>query len=294
MATDPDTVLDDNGGNPPADPAAAPAQTGPQPEPKEPANDDWRSTLAGEDKTLLGFLGRYHSKDAALKAWKQQHDDIRAGKYVKPLGDDASDEDKAAWHKMLGVPEKVEGYLENLPDGLAIGDDDKPAVDTFLAKMHEAGAPKAASDAALQAYYAIVEDQAAAEVEAIDNHKAQAIEALKDEWGPEYRRNINIINNYMTGLPDDVQAAISGGRGADGMPLASSPAVLKWLAGLAMEANPVATVVPGAGANQASAIADEIAQIENLMRTDRAAYNRDSAKQARLRELYDAREKLKA
>ena len=39
---------------------------------------DWRADMAGGDDKLLGFLGRFHSKDAAVKAWKQQHDDIDA------------------------------------------------------------------------------------------------------------------------------------------------------------------------------------------------------------------------
>jgi hypothetical protein len=36
----------------------------------------------------------------------------------------------------------------------------------------------------------------------------------------------------------------------------------------------------------------EIDAIEKLMRTDRAAYNKDTAKQERLRQLYGARAKL--
>jgi len=72
------------------------------------------------------------------------------------------------------------------------------------------------------------------------------------------------------------------------------PDMARWLAMNARTINPVATVVPGAGANIAGAIDDEITSIEKMMRTDRQAYNKDEKMQARLRELYGARERAKA
>lgn len=300
MATNPDTIVDpaaDPAAAPPVDPATPPVAAdpaaSPDPAPPSPANDDWRASLAGEDKDMLRFLGRYHSKDAALKAWKTTNDEIKAGKFIKPLGDDASDEDKAAWNKMLGVPEKVDGYLENLPDGLVVGDDDRPAVDQFLNAMHEAGAPKAVSDAALAAYYSIVEEQAAEEADLIETAKQSSTDALREEWGADYRRNLNAMHNHLATLPEAVRDAFTGGRMLDGTPIGYNAEVLKWLTAQALETNPLATVVPNAGANQAGAIDDEIAGIEKVMRENRAAYNRDDKMQARYRELLGAREKLK-
>lgn len=253
---------------------------------------DWRARLSGDDPELAKYLGRYASEAAALKAAKGIHGDIRSGKYVKPLDENSTDEEKAAHRKMQGVPEKPEGYLENLPDGLVVGDDDRPFVDVFLGKMHEAGAPPALTGAALEAYYGIVEEQAAAESEQLATAKAVGEEALREEWGKDYRRNLNVIHGHLDTLPPEVKEAFTDGRGKDGVPLGYNPAVMKWLAGLALEANPLATVVPGAGSNQASAIADEIAALENRMATDRKAYFKDERAQARYLELVTARDKL--
>jgi hypothetical protein len=249
--------------------------------------------MAGGDDKLLGFLGRFHSKDAAVKAWKQQHDDIRSGKWVKPLDENASDEDKAAWNKLLGVPDKPEGYFEKLPDGLVVGDDDRPGLERVLAKAHAAGVPSSAANAMIEGYYDWADEQIAAEAEANDNARKAGEDALRAEWGGDYRRNLNALQNHLQTLPEAVSEALLGGRDANGIALANNPAMIKWLASLALDANPLATVVPGAGANAGTAIAEEIASIENFMRTNRAAYNRDEAKQARLRQLYDAREKMK-
>jgi hypothetical protein len=255
---------------------------------------DWRARLAGDDKKLLGYLGRIPSEKAVIERLKKHEDDIKAGRYLKPLGEDATDEDRAAWRQVLGVPEKPEGYSENLPEGLVVGDDDKPYVDKFFEAMHAADAPPALTAAAIETYYGIVEEQIAAQSEAENAAKNQSIEALREEWGPDYRRNLNVMHGYLDTLPEAVADAFRGGKGADGLPLGFNAEVLKWLTAKAMEENPIATVVPGAGANQASAIADELAAIRERMRTDRAGYNRDEKQQERYRELITAELKLKA
>lgn len=305
-----DTLLD----APPTDPnpAGDPPLADPNPAPPPPANDpppsdpppadpidfnkDWRTALSKGEPDLLKFLGRYTTPDAAIKQLKTLNDDIKAGKYRKPLGDDATDEEKAAHRKEQGIPDAADGYFETLPQGLVIGDDDKPNVTKFMAKMHEAGAKPTEVNAALESYYDIVQAQAEEQADLAAATKQDCEDALTLEWGVDKKRNLNVVKSFVASLPAEVGSALSGGfvPREDGkmVPIGNSPEVVKWLAGLALEANPLATVVPGAGANQASAVADEIKEIETFMRTNRSAYNKDEAKQARLRELYTAREKL--
>lgn len=262
---------------------------------------DWRAALSKGDSDLGKFLGRYQSPDAAIKQLKTLNDDIKNGKYRKPLGDDATPEEIAAHRKEQGIPEKPEGYLEKLPEGLVIGDVDKPAVDKFLAAMHESGAPPSQVNAALETYYDIVQEQAEAQSELIETSRREGEDALALEWGADKKRNLNAVKAFVAGLPKEVGEALSGGfiRRDDGMlvPMGNSPEFVKWLAGLALEANPLATVVPGAGANQASAVADEIADIEKLMGDRGSDYwkgPKAEKMQERYRELIDARAKLAA
>lgn len=280
---------------PPVDPAPVDVPpTDPSP-PADPApTTDWRTDMAAGDADLLKFLGRFHSPDAVVKKIKHYSDGEKAGKYRDPLGDNPTDEELADYRKSQGIPDKAEGYLETLPEGLVIGDDDKPFVDEFLTKMLGTNAPPSAVNAALDAYYGIIASQEAAQEEAVAAAKDTASEALREEWGGDYKRNINAMTSYLNGLPSEISDTLRGAVGADGIHLGNNPAFLKWMTSLALEANPLATVVPGAGANQASAIADEIAAIEKAMRTDRAAYNKDDKMQARYRELITAKLKLDA
>lgn len=258
------------------------------------ATDDWRARIAGDDAKLAGYLARIPSEKALAEQVKRYNDDLKAGKLVKPLPENPTDEEIAAHRKAQGVPDKPDAYMTTLPDGLVVGDDDKPFVDQFLGSMHKAGAPPAMVNAAIESYYAIVDEQAAAASEASNAAKNASIEALRDEWGPDYRRNLNVMTGFIDTLPGPVAEAFKFGKGADGLPLGYNADVLKWLTAQAMEANPLATVVPGAGANQASAIADEIAAIERRMETDRAAYFKDDKAQARYLELIEARDKIAA
>lgn len=271
--------------------------------PKDEPVDDWRSRIAGDDPDALKWLGRFHNEAAYVKATKELHDGQRAGKFIKPLDENATDEDVAAYRKMLGVPEKPEGYLETLPDGLVVGEDDKPFVDKFVEAMHAVNAPKADVAAALSTYYNIVEEQAAAKAEEADQFRGVGEEVLRQEWGADYRRNLNAMHGHLETLPESVRAVFMHGEMPefdDGgeptgrtIPIGYHPDVLKWLTAVALDKNPLATVVPGAGANQASAVADEIKQIEEVMRTNRKKYNDDPAMQERLRTLYEARGKLR-
>jgi hypothetical protein len=253
---------------------------------------DWRAEWAGEDADVLKFLGRYQSPAAAMKEFKKTHGDLRSGKFIKPIDENSTDEEKAAWAKANGVPDKPEAYLESLPDGLVIGDDDKPAVDTFIKEMHAAGAPKGVVDAALKAYYDIVDEQMGAQAEANGAAKQATDDALREEWGADYRRNLNVLKGALDSMPTGVGEALTGAVGGDGVQILNNAEVVKWLMGITLEQNPLATVVPNAGANQASAIGEEIAKIEAFMRSNRKAYNADATMQARYRELIGAREKL--
>lgn len=300
-----------DGGTPPANPPAAPpivdpvaappagtivddgkAPDAPKPDGAPPA-DDWRARMAGEDEKLLGFLGRIASEKSLVESYKRLHDEVKAGKYgVKPLSEDATDEEKAAWRKAFNVPEQPDAYLENLPDALIVGDDDKPYVMKFVEAMHGKNAPKDVVDVAISTYYDILAEQDA-ERDQLNQQAAKAgIDALREEWGNDYRRNINVVNTYISTLPQAIQDVISGARMDDGSLVQNNHEVLRWLADQALAANPLATVVPGAGANAGQAIADEIASIKKVMRENRDAYNRDERMQARFRELLGAQEKM--
>jgi len=301
-----------------ATPDAAPDAA---PDAKADGGDDWRTQFATEgdevDKDLLKFLGRYHSPSAAIGAWKKQNDAIASGPWIKPLGEDATEEDIAAYRKQTGVSEKMDGYNETLPEGLVIGDEDRPMVDKFLENMHASNARPDEVNAALKSYYDL-KQEAEADVAELEAQSASfGEESLREEWGGDYKRNITAAHSYLDTLPSEVKAIFAHGRmpvavkdergepvlGKDGQamlrlePVGYNPTAMKWLTSMALENNPLSTVVPGAGSNQAAAVGEEIANIEKMMGDRTSDYwkgPKADTMQERYRELVDARDKLKA
>jgi hypothetical protein len=261
--------------------------------------EDWRDVMAAGDEKERARLDRFRSPVDVYKSARELEKKMSSGAVKAKLADDATPEQLAAWRKDNGVPEKPDGYLEKLPNGLVIGDEDKPMIESFLADVHGENAPPAVVAKALDWYYRQQESQIT-EQSAKDKAFQQASEdALRAEWGAEFRGNVNSIQSFLDTAPstDDgtpLKGLIMGARLADGTMLGNNPAALKWLASLAQDANPSGFIAPGQGLSQVDGIAEEKAKIEDRMRTDRQGYYRDEKMQARYRALLDAEAKLTA
>jgi len=250
---------------------------------------------------LLGYLGRYQSPKAFLEAAKKDRDAVRNKQFPK-LPDNPTDEELKAYRAELGVPDDPKGYMEKLPDGMLVGEEDKPYVEAFMGAMHKANANPAVVGAAIEAYYGILEDQFASEAEAMAEHRQQSDDLLRQEWGADYRRNVNAINGFLETLPKSISEIIVGrkndkgelvaiGTDADGMPLANNPAFLNWLAEQALDRNPLSRVLPGSGTSQAESVATELAKLKGMMGNRNSEYWKGpnaEANQRRYRELTEA------
>jgi hypothetical protein len=253
---------------------------------------DWREKLAAGDEKKLTTLKRYASPQAYADAGFQlrQMMDSKQLRAPSPPAD-AKPEDVALWRKDNGIPEKPEGYVATLDKGLVIGEADKPLVGKFLENMHARNASPEVVNAALGTYYQIQETLQTQQIET-DNRVRQAAEdALRPEWGPEYRRNINVINGYLDTAPKGVKESIMNAR-VGGKPIASDPDVLRFLLSAAIQNNPAATVAPGSTGSSQQTIDARIGEIEKTMRENRGEYNRNSGMQAEYLKLLGAREAL--
>ncbi|ALQ01485.1 hypothetical protein PHLH3_08690 [Pseudomonas sp. St386] len=284
----------------------APAQQAPsnildQPADQKPAvtsawPDDWRESYAGQDDKLLKRLGRYASPKAALDALISAQDKISRGELKKPLGANASPEDLAAFRADQGIPETPDKYDLKLAEGRVIGEADKPLIDKFLTSMHGKNATPDQVSAGVDAYYDVVEEIQAQRYENDENFKQQSEDALRAEFGNDFRRNMNMISGLLSGAPGDVKEMLMDARTEDGTRIINSPDTLRWLAQLAREINPVAAVVPGAGANAGQAINDELASITKLMGDPKSEYwkgPKAEPMQERFRQLTSAKERMK-
>ena len=257
--------------------------------------DDWREKMANGDPKELKHLERFASPVDVYKSKREADRKLTAGDLKAKLAADATPEQVTAWRKDNGVPEAPAGYLDALPKGLVIGDDDKSLVDGFLARVHGKNADPAVVSEALGWYYDAQEEALAAQTKADSDYVASSTDSLRAEWGAEFRSNVNSIQSFLDGAPpaDDgtpFKTLLLTARLGDGTLLKDNPVALKWLAGLAAAENPTGFVSPG-GSGGIDTIDSGIARIEGILRTDRGSYDRDPAMQRQFRQLLEAKER---
>lgn len=278
-------------------PSPSPSPT-PTPSPTATVWDDkWRETYAGTDAGRLNVLKRYTDPKAMMDAHFSLKQRVDSGelKSVKPLTKDATPEQVTAWRAENGIPANAGDYLANLPNGLVIGEADKPVMTGFAEALHKANAPPSIVHAALGWYNSFQEQQAADIVKSEKEAKQRGEDELRTTWGPEYRTNLNLANDFLTSSAgDDVAKALSNAVLPDGTLLGDNPKALQWLAKIAREVNPVATLLPNGVSGTGASIDTRIGEIEKTMRTNRAAYNKDVRMQNEYVQLIDARQKMQA
>lgn len=274
--------------------AAAPEPEGGDKPVATPASwpEDWRQKLAGEDKAYLKTLERFSSPETLAKAYAELRKKASEGEIRRPAPKDATPEDLAVWRKEAGIPEKPEDYKIELGAGVVMGEADKPLIESFKGYAHAKNWEPAKLNEAIGWYYE--HQQALRDKMAEDDlaYNTQAADALRQEWGPEYRRNINAVQNLMAGAPKGLSDRIIGGRTADGRRIGDDPDALRWFAQMAREMNPAASLVPAGTADSMGTIEDEIAANVKRMSADRKGWFADEKAQARHRELLTAREKM--
>lgn len=256
--------------------------------------DNWRDVWAKGDEKKLNYLSRYTDPEAALNAGWNANNAIRSGEYkaVKPFPDKGTPEEQNAWRKDNGIPDAPDKYDLKFDNGLVIGDQDKPFVEEFLKTAHAKNLPNSAVKDVLGWYYQNQEQQAQAQAEKDRELALNAQEALRTDWGGNYKENFSRVQGLLDTAPQELKDKMLNSRLSDGTPMFSDPEAIKWLAGLALEINPATTLVPNHGGNLDGAIDSEIQAIEGKMRTNRTEYNKDENLQKRYRDLLTAREKM--
>jgi hypothetical protein len=257
-------------------------------------NYDWRSEAAGDDDKFKSQLERFDSIGSFANSFREAQQTISSGQLKDPLPDNASDDQVRAYREANGIPLESSGYLENLPDGLVLGEEDKEVFASFAETLHNINADPTVAHAALSWYNDFAEMQQDALAEADHTNHIETEDTLRQEWGGDYRQNINMVGAMIEKtFGQDGKEILLNSRGPDGRALMNNTEILYGLAEMARGMmHPMA--IPGQTNDPQQTVDDEIAEIEKLMREDRQAYNKDEAKQARLRQLYDIRSKHQA
>lgn len=292
LVADPAPASSPAPGAPAQAPGAPDIGTPPADEPKGPWPDNWRELKANGDEKTLKRLQRYASPSAAIDALFEAQGRISKGDLLPTLKENPTPEEVADYRVAHGIPAEPAGYEIALPNGLVIGDADRPMVDEFLAKAHDTNMHPGQVNEALGWYFDRM-DQARVAQEARDTESRMATEdELRAEFGQDYRINVKIANEMLDTAPGELKAKLLSGRLADGTLIGNNPDVIRWLTGLSRELNPIGTVVPGSGTNAAQAVETEMAGLKTLMGDHKSEYWKGplAAKhQARYKQLVEAK-----
>jgi|TARA_R100000093_G_C1943605_1_gene73228 hypothetical protein len=187
------------------------------------ANDAPHLEGITDDKTRQ-LAARYTSGAAMADALMAANQEL--SQRVKVPGEDASDEDRAAFAKAMGAPDKPEDYKYAKPDHLDdeafAAEDLQGAVTAVSSAMHTAGASQAVIDAMMTSYWEIDAAARAEQVKADEGYVAEAEAALRKEWGSGYDENVAHGVTFLDAHPELKNLEL-----ANGMMLSSLPAFIK-------------------------------------------------------------------
>jgi hypothetical protein len=254
-------------------------------------NHDWRKDIAGDDDKFLSKLQRFTEPSDFGNTYREAEQKIRAGDLgpAKP-GAEATEEDIKAYRRDAGIPLEAAGYLENLPEGLVVGEDDKTIMLDYMGALHEIYAPTEFAHKTIEWYNGLEERMQEAQQETDTEQARTVIDELRNDWGQDYRTNMNLIKGVLAStFGDETADKLTNGRYADGTGFFNDVGIMKGFADLARKVNPVAPLIPN-DATAVQGLHDEIEEIEGKMGT--VEYRKSEPMQARLRELYDIRLKL--
>lgn len=253
--------------------------------------EGWRKQLAGENADALKMLERVPDMQTLVKNYVEAQNKIRSGELASGLPENPTEEQLNDWRVANGIPESPEGYEAQLDEGLVLGEEDERVLGEVYKIAHRHNIPAEAmsdiTNAVLKARE--LEAEAMLQQDGIDTQQSSRL--LKDAWGPDYQTNINLVRGLVAQMPEGLRDEFSQARLANGKALFNSPEAMVFFADLQRQINPSATVVPSSS-NPVADINSEIASLEKRMREDFDGWFKDTAANARLEALYDARERM--
>lgn len=270
-------------------PAGNAADTIPSGSNDTPPSFDWRKELSSGDDQFLKKLERYSTPEDFRKAVNEKDKRISEGFKAPELPENATEEQVKEYRSKIGVPDKVEDY--KFPEGVVVGEQDKPLWDVFLTEANKANLTQAEFNKIAPAYYAfekgLREQAEKATKDAIEANTA----ALKEQWKADFDANQGINKSFLekTGGTELVEQLLLGTT-ADGSPIANNPAIAQWINKMA-RMDGFRDPMPGGNVTIDNMEA-ELDKYRTMMRNDRPAWNKDLKAQERYRELVTYKDKI--
>lgn len=242
--------------------------------------DDWRNQFAGENKDLVKRFDRFDSPAALAKSYIALEQRVRSGEFKRstPLPEGADEAAVAKWREDNGLPTKADGY-EIAPPGIDLATLDantKASISAFQETFLKAGVSKDQAKAVSNGIFQLAEQQIQAEAVATAQHIDKAEDALRADWGTDYRTNLTMNRNQLTkAFGEDLASQMLEAKLPNGMKLGNVPEFSKSINQWARSNG--GDILIGDGGSAAKTIDSRIAEIETLMSKDMGQYTKSVA-----------------
>lgn len=253
--------------------------------------------MSGGDEKLAKELERYADPLAVNQARVEARRKIDSGVIKSKLADNATPEQIAEYRKENGIPEAPDKYDLALPNGVVIGEADKPLVDSFLQHMHGENATPAEVKRGLTWWHKQQEALRVDNENKDATFKQESTAELGKRYGGDFKRNISHVDRFLDEFPPGVKDKVLGARLPNGRLAGSDPDYIDFLYQQALFRNPIATVMGGNSEAQVKAAETRLQELIKLSGDPNSAYNKGAGREklrAEHLELIDGIEKIKA
>lgn len=190
----------------------------------------WRDSLPDD---LKKHAERFNSVEDLVKANVESRQKL--SKAIVPPGKDAGEDDVAAYRKLIGVPQKADGYKFEMPEGAEPSEGDKAFHGAMAETFHAANISKeqaAILNKAWNDYSAAVQQE---QVAADKKYAEESDAALRKSWGGDCDKNFAHAERAAAWAFGDEFEELRALEGKDGRFLMDHPAMLKALASIGRE-----------------------------------------------------------
>lgn len=237
---------------------------------------DWREQMAAGDAKSAEALKRFQNPSDVAKSFLAAQQRIRSGEYKRDAPASDKPEDIKAWREERGIPDDPSAYELPLVPGVDMENldaDSKAAIGLLQTGLHTANLTKEQGAVVAKA----IADLGLKQMEAMAQKDAQARDAVEDalraEWGPDYRANIMTNGAFLKKHFGDGMNELLEARTPSGKRLADMPEFNKAINAWARtEGGDVLFAGEGTAVKGIDA---RIAEIKHIMNTDFARYSRE-------------------
>ena len=294
MATDNDPAVELEQQTPATTPAPAdPPQDLLNDDPKPTADpapgttwpNDWRDQMSGGNEQIAKLLSRYRSPQNVGKALSEAR--VRLSQQSSPtlpaLSENPTEQEITEYRQALNIPEEASGYEVNLPEYLQR---DEELMGLFLEHAHERNMTPTDVQSAVDWYsdyqVAVEQDRNAYAQE----HRNATEDQLRQEWGSEYRGNLNAVTQYLNNvLGEETANELRTFRDQNGAVLGNDARLFKLLVQPAIDAMGANSVYAGDDVSVAQSLNERKDELLALRLSDPDKYKSDAV-QTELNKIY--------